>query len=592
MSPLNSSGTPHALEIPEIVFKVVHYLDITDVLTCSSVSRSFYSSFSPFVWENLHFGQHKPDDYNEPLARNLFPGHIIQPMQQSIDIRSELLSLGILNKAPLIRSLSIHSHTTLIPLVLGRECTQLDSITMEGLSVNDEKHTREHWDSCRKIFKRNQSSLKSISLINWEYDSHKKIRHGQPMWSPIQRLAEATNLRFLSLEKCMIRGRHSRIFWTTCERLESLRLDDVRLDIPRSPLNHRMDIETTEYNFTRMRDLRLRSIQCVLPTRLLNRLIRLCSNIQVLYWNIHNHDRETLSEFCDLYAASAWPELDWIVIERSLADDSLSRILQAAKKPFRRLDFSFSNIQPSTFQLLRERHFSTIRKISLMNHSRHKRRWAIDVLTSCPLLEIFKVDDVTAQEISESGPWICKGLKKLVAFIDMGFKDNANNRRLTPEELEQCHEVYSRLAWLKELQVLDMLNSYIGANIAAREQMRTLVPLPVRLKAGLGQLAGLIKIKDICFWNGRQAIHKKELVWMIDHWKRFKSITCGWQALPRHDAYQVFAYHPKGRLSEWLAAGGIEASRCLYYNESQPDEQPCEDWCETSESEDDSQADS
>ncbi|KAF9199260.1 hypothetical protein BGZ49_010654 [Haplosporangium sp. Z 27] len=580
---------PHALEIPEIVFRVVHYLNAADVLACSSVSRSFYSSFSPFVWENLHFGQPCDlDDDLEPLARNLTIGIILQPRQESADIRSELLSLGILNKAPLIRSLSIHSHTTLLPLVLGRECTQLNSITMEGLSVRDKRHTKEHWNSCKDIFKRNQSSLKSISLINWEYSSYMKTQPGQPKWNPIQRCTEAINLRSLSLEKCMIRGRFTRIFWTTCERLESLRLDDVRFDLSNSPLarrtNNNESVGTSKYNFTRLKDLRLRSIISVTSMQLLNQLIRHCPNLQKLYWDLFSYDVREV--FCDLYTASTWPDLDWIVILKYIGDIEFAKLLQSAKKPFRRLDFFVADLQPESYKLFR-RHFSTIRKIHLVRHSGYSNGWAIEILTSCPLLESLKTDNMTAQEISESGPWICKRLKVLRIFIDMGFNENANNRKLTSEELKLCHLVYSRLASLKELRKLDMLSTYNLANIGARAQLRTLVPLPVRLRAGLGQLEALDKLEEISFWSGKQAIHKKELIWMVDYWKQLKSIEGYWQILKGTMAEDHVKFLRSGELREWLVDRGISVQLCCYHHYllGSPEDAPCEDWCESSDSE-------
>ncbi|KAF9355216.1 hypothetical protein BGX26_006834 [Mortierella sp. AD094] len=564
---LKPSTPPHALEIPEIVLKVVWHLNAAEVLACSSVSRSFYSSFAPHVWQDLHFGQPTLDLDLEPLARilssNGAPGHFGRP--------------DFLKIAPWLRS-----------IIIG------------GLSPSDEAHTNKHWDNCKKIFRQNRSSLQSVSLINWKYDPHNKPVPGRPLWNPILKCAQAWNLRSLSLERCMIRGKHSNLFWTICERLERLRLDDVQFDLSKSPLGRETNKRVTapgdsapeitvELDLTRMRDLRLRGIHSVPVLRQLNQLIRRCPNLQTLYWNTDSYHYDIQSAFCDLYAASTWPDLDWIVVLTFLKDEDLVKLLQAAKKPFRRLDFGYSKMQPETFELFRQSHFSTIQRINLLNFKRLKRNWVVQVLASCPSLECFRADEIGTREILESEPWVCKRLRVFRVFIYVDISDSGYNRKFTREELQQFRAVYRRLAFLKELKELDMLPTYTRAMMAAQAEGHTLVPLPLCLKAGLGQLSELTKLEKISFWSGKQATFKEELVWMVDCWKRLKNFTGAWYVRPNATMDSQDRFATSDKLKMWMREQRIDISSCRYipYIIESPDDTPCDDMCGPSDGDDD-----
>ncbi|KAF9998075.1 hypothetical protein BGZ79_008237 [Entomortierella chlamydospora] len=72
MNPIPSPPSFHALDLPEIVFGIAQYLDAADVLACSAVSKSFYCSFAPFVWQDLHFGQPYTFTFTETLNRHTY----------------------------------------------------------------------------------------------------------------------------------------------------------------------------------------------------------------------------------------------------------------------------------------------------------------------------------------------------------------------------------------------------------------------------------------------------------------------------------------------------------------------------------------
>ncbi|KAF9917875.1 hypothetical protein BX616_011014 [Lobosporangium transversale] len=300
---------------------------------------------------------------------------------------------------------------------------------------------------------------------------------------------------------------------------------------------------------------------------------------------------------------STWPELVWIRVKKDrtrFTDDLYVSILQAAKRPLDRLEMDITGHRTDTFNLLRT-HFETIQTISLKCCSDNTGDWIIEVLTSCPALECFNGMSITAKQIIESKPWVCHRLQKLSLFIDMGFEDNALTRRWTIDELEQCRKVFGLLAALKNLQILDFLGSFsttcgysfssrcgyssLPHNAPTNSRFR-LVPLPLRLKAGLGLLAGLTKLEQVRFWGQQQRVHMEELIWMKLHWANLKTLAGGWSVQTGGAQKSANRYFREGLLREWLIKHGISTSGSYYVYEYHGNFSSHDvDWCEGSDSE-------
>ncbi|KAI8345235.1 hypothetical protein B0O80DRAFT_474688 [Mortierella sp. GBAus27b] len=221
----------------------------------------------------------------------------------------------------------------------------------------------------------------------------------------------------------------------------------------------------------------------------------------------------------------------------SLTYEQHERLLQSIKRPLRQLSIYNRATREATFELYRP-HFSTLEKLDLMCYNGNTSTAAIQVLSSCPNLKSFLANGVHAQDIlnTEEGnrPWVCHGLEELGIFIDMGFENNGPYRRFTNGELYQCRAVFKRLATFKQLRSLDTLSYPVTSGVITMSRNHTenlvghtLVPLPFRLGAGLDELAGLSQLVDVRFWAGSHAIFKKEIVWMLDHWKRLRNIGAG-----------------------------------------------------------------
>ncbi|KAG0246771.1 hypothetical protein BGX31_009018 [Mortierella sp. GBA43] len=265
-----------------------------------------------------------------------------------------------------------------------------------------------------------------------------------------------------------------------------------------------------------------------------------------------------------------------------MPDDCFNNILTDPNqhqhhRPLRRLSVNRLIQSEAEFNLYRDHHFRTLEEIDIFHYSNYNNAPTVQILTSCPSLRWLRSRFITAQEIIDSGPsWVCRGLEHLSVMIDMDFGDDLGPyRKFTEQEIDQCRAVFKHLANLRRLRVLDTLmgseRSYMTKPSETFHCKYMLVPLPMRLKAGLDQLRQLRDLEKVTFWSGRQATYKKEVVWMVDHWKRLKQLNGGW--LVKENVIDItedqdsrdFYY---GESQQLLASHGVDMSgslRCRYF---------------------------
>ncbi|KAG0240227.1 hypothetical protein BGX31_002160 [Mortierella sp. GBA43] len=397
-------------------------------------------------------------------------------------------------------------------------------------------------------------------------------------------------------------------FWTVCERLESLTLERVRINLRTQPPmlkknrlgqpnNHTEptpDPAPPTFRLPRLQNLIVRVITAEPKGILqLDGLIDQCPALRSLEWESPDRGFDQAVEFCNRFEALRWPQLDWILINcyKTLSSEVYGRILKVSKQSFRRLDFGHSDIPLEAFTMIKEQHFKSLEVIDIRNCSGDRSDWALEILSSCPNLRRISVKVIHAQDFLKPGskPWVCHQLQELVAFIDMGFPDNGPNRKLTEQELGQCREVFQRLATLKELEVLDMLATYtmacniISQNYYSPQHLRySLVQLPMRLNAGLDHLAGLVKLEKVSFWGGKHVVYKDDLVWMVEHWKHLKNLGGGWRIQYQTPREMFDNYFFSGKLKTWLTEQGIQTmgSRYETFNTNELDNVDCGDCCQ------------
>lgn len=393
-------------------------------------------------------------------------------------------------------------------------------------------------------------------------------------------------------------------FWIVCSRLESLSMERVQLhlELPHPPPPRRNKSATSRKNhtddssvnmasavrFPRLKNLMLGRMLEPHPLYQIDLLISQCPALRTLMWILQRNHRFPIQAFTDRLVSSTWPDLDsiWMYdFPVCVTDDQFRGILLASKQPLRKLVVHRYSMTPKTYDIYRTRHFCALESVDLSCGSEGTSERIIEILTLCPNLHQLKAFALHAEDIlNNNEPWICHHLQEMVVFIDMGFPNQGPYRRFTEEEIDKCRAVFKRLAMLKELQVLDMLSAYphtssIYGTLPALEDH--LVPLPLRLKAGLDILKGLRKLRKVGFWAGRHEMPMKELSWMVQHWKRLEELNGGWVVMSKPVGGVPNKCIWKGEQTAWLKERHIstEGSRYQLYQEWDDEVNDCED-CE------------
>ncbi|KAF9428208.1 hypothetical protein BGZ76_002019 [Entomortierella beljakovae] len=436
------------------------------------------------------------------------------------------------------------------------------------------------------------SNLHSITLINWSSPfSGISMLDDPRSFNPIP----VHSIRSLTLRKSVVRKNHLSSFWVIFQHLEVLKLIETKIDlVALEKLAILMNSTTSTDGLTILPNLQELVIHKLKPNDAHTQfriLISRCLLLRKLDWYFAPHYTSAMDSFLYNLFLGKPLFLDYLIINfytSGPADTVVHQILKMTDRPLKALDVKAPSISDRTFNL-RSNYFSTLQTIDLVGHTNWcfttynprvfddgaRGDWTMQILTSCPVLEVLKSKVLSRDDIISSGRWVCRRLKIFSVFIHMGKVTHGPYGRFTTGELQDCQFIYQRLADLEELQELDMRPLPLGGlGFVDRNDRsvyrKSLAPLPLRLKAGLGYLSRLTKLESLTFWAGYHVVPKREFIWMLDHWKRLRSIfgsyRIKWRSAPSIQDKYLWA----GKLHEWLTSKGIQV-RC-YYEEYTPEQ--------------------
>ncbi|KAI8345577.1 hypothetical protein B0O80DRAFT_491688 [Mortierella sp. GBAus27b] len=562
---------PHALSLPEITFRVAQYLELDDFVACSLVSKAFYALFGPFLWENTHLGTYPPCEmkighYQEPQARfvALDSAPADKLLQEQHRLRYEGIVQSLQKIAPWIRSLSIHPRYFGRQMMLGNQCTNIQSLSISPPSFKM-PFEEETWNACEALVQGSKSSLRSLTLIESSKRFGDPLRPIwnplRPIWSPLHTCAQYANLNTLRMRNGKLCAGELESFWTICRQLEILELKKIDMTVlSEESLLRKTKMEpthgttpalpaaitststttttttTTSVRFPKLRELTLDRIE-LKPSYQMEHFLLRCPMLHTLVWRLREYEF-SMGEFCDYFAAQTWPHLDSLVITgyRSvISTQEYALLLQSTQRRFKRLDLQHrvKDQEQESFDLLRKGgHFETLTKLDLsvpaplwifqlvlngIDVAASKR--IIEVLESCPSLEHFTGMSIRGQDIIDSQPWVCHRLKTLQVVICMDItkpQTLQDKFKYTEDDKRQCHQVFERLSQLKQLKVLNMRQSVMDGSYP-----RSPGGLPLDLRMGLGHLSTL---KDLVWieYQYPQRMRMVDVEWMLQHWTKLR----------------------------------------------------------------------
>ncbi|KAG0223272.1 hypothetical protein BGX31_008584, partial [Mortierella sp. GBA43] len=482
----------HALNLPEVLFRIGRYLEsLDDVVACSLVCKSFRASFEPYLWMNIHIGRlHSMEKWGlrhqEPLGRfiNIRPRYgDIHQKELGHTARQDKILQGLQRIAPWIRSLVVYAHTFPRQLKFSDRCTGINTLLLAGVPLNVQ-FGKTYWNDCEALLRQNSACLRSLTLVSWGegYGYHSQR---QPLWRVFSTCAQHINLTTLRIRESTISKQGLDALWRICRQLEILELEDLKTEaiatrfLPStrtmnqgnnssSQNGHGLAIEehvstlathtsakgafmisstpniaTTTVRFPKLRELRLVKLD-MNSEHQLEQFVVHCPMLQTLVWNTES-DQSYWQRFCNYLAAQTWPCLDWIEIKcekRYVTDQEHALLLQSSPRPLRRLDVDIGTLEQTTFNIYRERgHFATLTKVDLTQSTfpsslSPPESWIItipskqvqEVLESCPMLEHIVAVMITAQDVVKSKPWICHRLRTFEVMINMEFSHSTRGQ--------------------------------------------------------------------------------------------------------------------------------------------------------------------
>ncbi|KAI8605594.1 hypothetical protein EDD21DRAFT_128478 [Dissophora ornata] len=458
------------LDQPEIRLLIAEHLKKPDLVRCLRVCWSWHDTFLPLVWKDVSVDKStraQPSPSQDALTPEVLRSH-----------RYFIKDLYIIDwpgnypfAFPRMRGLYFHLFNSATPSPARYPAPFIE---------------------------RNQSLVK---LHLWSLNNDIDYR----LWKVLLKLP---HLRELGLEASSIQEDDIVRFWTICESLESLLLEEVIF--PQGTIPH------ASMCFRNIRKLMLKCVSGMEDEEQF-RFISACPNLEDFTWyylssiepDYGHEDEEGLGgpyfeEFAKEVGRKRWPKLTSLTMKGQWTEEDTCLIIEGMQR-VEKIDL-YDTFGPLTFQAL-QRHFNNLVELEVKASTEVASKLLQNILCSCPALKTLEGGGVLAKDVVEGKPWVCLSLESLV--ICFMFSD-------TEEHLQSL--IFERLAKLTRLEHL--YASVVGTFFKEKYP----VPLQFRLQSGLDALSGLWRMTSFTS-SYSKSLGEDELRWMLVHWKELISVS-------------------------------------------------------------------
>lgn len=332
--------------------------------------------------------------------------------------------------------------------------------------------------------------------------AHLKMGHmdiGSAFW---ETLSTHPHIRHLYLRE--IKTVATQAFWTTCTKLTSLGIVGV----------------TFEGNvpffgtFDQLCQLTIRNPKKGMEVEDQLDLVLRCPKLESLSWQM----TRGLMLVKHPIQMNHWPHLCQLYIGGYLQDTNLVSILEGTKSDHG------SIVDPRQSSCPLEAHsskdlrvlFGGLEKVDLSMCYSSSSSTVLRILCHCPRLKVLNARSVLAKDIAQGGPWACQQLRELKLYF-----------RVREKEQDLQPFVFERLSTLTQLEVLIMEYPCGGDDYQSLLTDICRDALLFRLDCGMGHLASLQQLTKLHFLDNPSYIPHldvDEAVWMVDNWKKLKTI--------------------------------------------------------------------
>ncbi|KAF9199263.1 hypothetical protein BGZ49_010657 [Haplosporangium sp. Z 27] len=293
-------------------------------------------------------------------------------------------------------------------------------------------------------------------------------------------------LRHLELEDVMISSDAINLFWDTCTRLQTIRLQSI--DLPEGPEKFLLFPDITYLSLSRL---------CNITEQGFHQWVSRCPSLKSL---LFRQITRIPSAICSSHVIREnWPMLESLGISGSqLSDYELSQILYGMKtvKDLRALNTGFG---PISFGAMKP-HLKDLRELSASSHTQDPgpidSTMMHEIMVSCPELDVLDGVHAIAEDLlAYDAPWIAIRLTSLNLAI--GF----------PLDCDPSLQIamFKQLSRLKSLETLSL------------HEAEGYSSFDFRLSRGMGQLKSLTKLREISLGNTIQQMEKEDVQWLIEN---------------------------------------------------------------------------
>ncbi|KAF9344200.1 hypothetical protein BGX34_005918, partial [Mortierella sp. NVP85] len=438
---------------------IVCYLDNDALVCCLRVSKGWRDIFLPYRWRVVRrtfLGSKDSFKYYGPDEEAL---HKYRRLVQDLTMR------GYFNVD------AMHNYLNLRNLQI-RFCEHVQYIPSRAID----------WDL-----------IKESPLL-----THLSLSNAKVELVFCEALSKHPTITSLHLEESMIIEGIVPKFWEACKNLENLEMTTILFEefvpLPENVVLERLTRLDTRIRWTYLLELDMIS-HC--PKLKSHELFGDSIQTRVLINHPIRIDR--------------WPQADDQMRMSNPQDNELASMLERiwnCRLNIAHFKLNRGSFGQQAFKALSFHHITLV-ELDLEMSSSLPSTGILDVLCSCPILEVLKAQSISIRDIAGGRPWVCQQLRELK--IRFGAEDAG-------QDMQRL--VFERLSTLPRLWRLDMCVLGVYDDEV----------LQFRLDCGLGQLEGLKELTILKFYHGfrskeRQHLEREDIEWMMSNWKRLKHLT-------------------------------------------------------------------
>lgn len=233
-----------------------------------------------------------------------------------------------------------------------------------------------------------------------------------------------------------------------------------------------------------------------------------CRNLTRFHWS----EPIPIRDGATMIILPAWPHLeDFRVYSSKGSDQEFADVILRHLPPLKHLRLERGPFEQACFGRLRDRHFDTLRTLSLTGPCSMSGPMALDVLLNCATLEVLEVGYIAIKDLRETPqPWACRGLRRFHATVECEYK----------EKDTLFFEQLSRLPLLEEVDLNGgMFRHYVGPKDHPSPRWR--------LDMGLGLLSTVTRLKTLDFHGCTQDLRQEDVEWMLNQWPLLERLSGG-----------------------------------------------------------------